>query len=390
MKFVVVGLGYVGLSISLLLSKKHTVIGIDISKKKISQLKNKKSPIKDQGITETLNQSTLFFPCDSDIDGVVDGSVDAYIIAVPTDSSHVNQSLNVSIVEETVQKIKRLDNSAFIVIKSTVPVGYTEQLSKQLGVKDVIFSPEFLREGSAFEDNLCPSRIVVGDEESNNKWFGEILLDLSNNKNVPVLHMNSSEAEAIKLFSNAYLAMRVAFFNELDTFTESKNLDTKNIIEGVSLDPRIGNFYNNPSFGYGGYCLPKDSEELGIEFLNIPNTLISSINKSNEIRIQHIVKKIISTGANVVGVYRLSMKLDSDNSRTSAIIKIINLLQEQGISVVVFDDRVKKSLYKIPGVRWVSNLNELKKIVDLIISNRRYSELNEIKNLYTRDVFTRD
>ncbi|WP_273951009.1 hypothetical protein [Leuconostoc mesenteroides] len=223
---------------------------------------------------------------------MVDGSVDAYIIAVPTDSSHVNQSLNVSIVEETVQKIKRLDNSAFIVIKSTVPVGYTEQLSKQLGVKDVIFSPEFLREGSAFEDNLCPSRIVVGDEESNNKWFGEILLDLSNNKNVPVLHMNSSEAEEIKLFSNAYLAMRVAFFNELDTFTESKNLDTKNIIKGVSLDPRIGNFYNNPSFGYGGYCLPKDSEELGIEFLNIPNTLISSINKSNEIRIQHIVKKL--------------------------------------------------------------------------------------------------
>jgi UDPglucose 6-dehydrogenase len=311
------------------------------------------------------------------------------VVATPTDFEENRKSFNTSSIEQVIKIFLKFNKKATIIIKSTVPVGYTEALRKELKYESIFFSPEFLREGKALYDNLYPSRIVIGSETPTGKKFGEMLQSLSLNPESKLFFTSSSEAEAIKLFSNTYLAMRVAYFNELDTFAELKHLNTKKIIEGVSSDPRIGNYYNNPSFGYGGYCLPKDTKQLLANFKNIPQELMSSVVESNRKRKDHIVDMILAKKPKVVGIYRLIMKSQSDNIRSSAIQGVIKRLSEKKVKVVIYEPLVNEKFYY--NIEVINNLNLFLKQSDLILSNRFYKELEEIKNkLYTRDLFNID
>ncbi len=388
MKFTIAGLGYVGLSLSVLISQKHEVIGFDTNQSKIEKLNRRISPIFDNEISDYLQNKNLQLSFTSNQD-IAFKETDYLIIATPTDFEENKNKFNTSSIELVIKSFLKLNKTATIIIKSTVPVGYTESLRKELNYKSIYFSPEFLREGKALYDNLYPSRIVIGSESPSAKKFGETLKALSLNPETKLFFTSSSEAEAIKLFSNTYLAMRVAFFNELDTFSEIKNLNTRNIIEGVSSDPRIGNYYNNPSFGYGGYCLPKDTKQLLANFSDVPQKLMTSIIESNRTRKAHIVDMILKKKPKVVGIYRLVMKTHSDNIRASAIQGVIKRLLEKNIKVLIYEPLIEDKFYYETEI--IKDFNIFVKQSNLIISNRFYKELDVVKNkVYTRDLYNKD
>lgn len=386
LKFTVVGLGYVGMSLATLISTKHEVIALDISDEKISQLNNKKSPIKDDYISEYLNKNLNLTPTTDE--NIAYNNRDYYIIATPTDYDENTNKFNTSSIENVLEKISEKDPGKYVVIKSTIPIFFTEKMQEEFPNINLIFSPEFLREGNALYDNLYPDRVITSPKESEGaKVFGKVLVECALKDDVPLLLTNTTEAEAIKLFSNTYLAMRVSFFNELDTFTEYYNLSSDDIIKGVSLEKRIGDFYNNPSFGYGGYCLPKDTKQLKANYQGIPNSLISAVVESNNLRKEFIADQIIKRNPKVVGVYKLAMKANSDNFRSSSIRDIMKLLQDKGIEVIVFDPNLK-NLKEFEGYPVVDSLDRLKEHSDLIITNRMSSKLEDVSDkVYTRDVF---
>jgi UDPglucose 6-dehydrogenase len=388
MKIAVAGLGYVGLSMAILLSQKQDVVGFDINEKRLAQLNNKQSPIIDKEIQEYLSSKPLNLSfTNQPFNAFKD--VDYLIIATPTNYDPELNYFDTSSIESVLTEFLKVNQKALVVIKSTVPVGYTIELRKKFNYDKIVFSPEFLREGKALYDNLYPSRIVMGSSLPEAKQFAILLKEASLKPETPILHVNSTEAEAIKLFSNTYLAMRVAFFNELDTYAETRNLDSKQIIEGVSLDPRIGNFYNNPSFGYGGYCLPKDTKQLLANFEDIPQNIMTAIVDANRTRKDHIADMIIKRKPKVVGIYRLVMKNNSDNFRFSAIQGVMKRIKAKGIKVIVFEPVLKDKDFF--GSEVYNDFNAFKSQSDLIISNRMYKELEEIKTkVYTRDLFNKD
>lgn len=386
MKIAVVGAGYVGLSLGVLLSQNDEVVVLDINDRKVEMINKRKSPIKDPDIEDFLKNKPLNIKATTDKETAYKDA-DFIIIATPTDYDHGKGSFDTSSVEQVIKDSLNYNEEALIVVKSTVPVGFTENMRKRFGTNRIVFSPEFLREGKALYDNLYPSRIVVGDKTEKAKIFARLLLRGAVKKDVPVLLTDSSEAEAIKLFSNAYLAMRVAFFNELDTFAELKGLNTKEILEGVCLEPRIGNFYNNPSFGYGGYCLPKDTSQLASQFNGIPHEIITAIVKSNQTRKQHIANMVLEKNPKTVGVYRLTMKKDSDNFRTSSILDVIDMLKEQGnMDIIIYEPLLEDKNFE--GIPVINDVEEFKRKSDLILANRKLPELKDVEDkVYTKDLF---
>lgn len=387
MKIAVVGLGYVGLSLAVLLSQNNEVVALDIVKEKVDDVNNRKSPIKDKEIEEFLKKK-LNLKATIDKEEAYE-KADFVIVAAPTDYDPERKYFNTESVDSVLKDVVQINSNATIVIKSTVPVGYTKEARRRLKTENIIFSPEFLREGKALYDNLYPSRIIVGDKTRKGEQFANLLKEASLKKDVPVLLTNSTEAEAIKLFANTFLAMRVAFFNELDTFAEIRGLDTKQIIEGVCLDPRIGNFYNNPSFGYGGYCLPKDTKQLLANYENIPNSLMTAIVEANETRKNHIVNMVLKRNPKIVGIYRLAMKKDSDNFRQSAIIDIIRRLKSSAINMIIYEPAITEPMFY--NMEVINDLEEFKEKSDLILANRMEPELKDIiEKVYTRDLFERD
>jgi len=387
-KIAVAGLGYVGLSMAILLSQKQDVIGFDINEKRLLQLKNKQSPIIDKEIQEYMSSKSLKLSFTNQ-PSIGFKDVDYLIISTPTNYDPKLNYFDTSSIESVLAHFVKINQKALVVIKSTVPVGYTIELRKKFNYDKIVFSPEFLREGKALYDNLYPSRIVVGSSLSEAKKFALLLREASLKPATPILHVNSTEAEAIKLFSNTYLAMRVAFFNELDTYAETRNLDSKEIIEGVSLDPRIGNYYNNPSFGYGGYCLPKDTKQLLANFKDVPQNIMTAIVDANRTRKDHIAEMIIKRKPKVVGIYRLVMKNDSDNFRFSAIQGVMKRIKAKGIKVIVFEPALNEKDFF--GSEVIQDFNEFKAKSDLVLSNRMYRELEDIKSkVYTRDLFQKD
>jgi UDPglucose 6-dehydrogenase len=388
MRITVAGIGYVGLSNAILLSQKNEVIAFDVSSKKVDKLNNKTSPIIDAIAEDYLLNKKLNLSATVDKRKAFSNS-DYVIIATPTNYDEDTNYFDTESVESLILDIKNINPNALIIIKSTVPVGFTENIKRKLKHNNIIFSPEFLREGRALFDNLYPSRIVVGSKSNKAKIFLELLKEVVLKKDVEVLLTESSEAEAIKLFSNTYLAMRIAYFNELDSFAESHKLNSEEIIKGVGLDPRIGNYYNNPSFGYGGYCLPKDSKQLKANYRNIPNSLISAIVDANSTRKDFIADSIIKKNPKVVGVFRLIMKTDSDNFRESSVQGIMKRIKAKGIKVVVYEPVLsQKSFY---NSKVIKNLDDFKQISDVIIANRMSDEIKDVKEkIYTRDIFNHD
>mgnify|MGYP006077734017 CR=1 FL=1 len=386
MNITIVGAGYVGLSLAILISQKYNVKLFDIDKKKILDLNNKKSPINDKEINSFLKEKKLYLEATSDKNFAYK-KTDFIIIATPTDYNHSQGTFDVSSVEGVIKDAISYNPDAYIIIKSTVPVGFTNKMRSHFNTKNITFSPEFLREGSALFDNLYPSRIIVGDNDKRAITFAEILTKCSSvsTEQIKILYMKSSEAEAVKLFANTYLAMRVSFFNELDSFAQSHILSAKNIIEGVSSDNRIGNFYNNPSFGYGGYCLPKDTKQLLSNFDNIPNSIIKAIIDSNETRKEFIANTIINKQPKSIGVFRLTMKSGSDNFRESAVLDVIKKLQKNKIDIYLYEPELHD---QIENTILVNNLKEFIEKSDLIIANRMSTELSSVKEkVYTRDLF---
>jgi len=388
MKITIAGLGYVGLSMAILLSQKYDVIGFDINQERINSLKQKKSPILDKEVQDFLFSYPLKLEFTINNEKAYKNS-DILIIATPTNYDPVLNYFDTSSIEKVITEFLALNKKALIIIKSTVPVGFTNLIREKFNYRNIVFSPEFLREGKALHDNLYPSRIIVGDDSPQAVNFAKILKDSCLKKDVSVLYVNSTEAEAIKLFSNTYLAMRVAFFNELDTYAETRGLSSKQIIEGVSLDPRIGNYYNNPSFGYGGYCLPKDTKQLLANYKDVPQNIMTAIVEANRTRKDHIAGMVIKRKPKVVGVYRLVMKNDSDNFRNSAIQGVVKRIKDQGIEVIIYEPLIFSSIYY--GSIVMNDFELFKQKAEIILSNRMHKELESVKEkVYTRDLFNYD
>ncbi len=387
MKIAVAGTGYVGLSLATLLSQNYEVVALDIIPEKVEKINNRISPIQDEYIEKYFKEKKLNLKATLDYkEAFKDAKF--IIISTPTNYDEKTNYFDTSSVEDIIEKVIGMNLDTTMIVKSTIPVGFIESMKKKYNIDNIMFSPEFLREGKALYDNLYPSRIIVGEKSNRAAEFANLLKEAALKDDVVIKYMNSTEAEAVKLFANTYLALRVAYFNELDTYAEVKGLNTKDIIDGVCLDPRIGDHYNNPSFGYGGYCLPKDTKQLLANYKDVPQNMIEAIVKSNDTRKRHIADMILERNPKVVGIYRLTMKSGSDNFRASAIQSVIKYLRAENVKVIIYEPTLNDNF---EGLEVVNNLSNFKKLSDVIVVNRYNDELNDVQEkIYTRDLYCRD